>query len=126
MGAMAAMVVPDLFRMGQCELALQLDVIGRSPDQNSKFTRLGGPISFLNVIEGERPAIEFEGYALALARLQVHLSKPLQFLHWTRNAGVRISDIQLRYLRPLTMTRVAHIEGNHDGVVQGSTVRRYR
>src|SRR5260370_42558623 len=104
---------------------MKLDVIRRTPDKNSKVTRLGDPIPFLNVIEGERPAIEFEGYALALARLQVHPSKPLQFFDWTRNAGVRISDIQLRYLRPLTMTRVTHVEGNRDGVVQGSTVRRY-
>src|SRR6202165_3179560 len=50
-----------LFLMRKSELALQLDVIGRTPDQNSKVTRLGGPISFLNVIEGKRPAIEFEG-----------------------------------------------------------------
>ncbi len=87
---LAIHVVPAARRLFWSELegSLQLNIHGRTANQNAKISRIGSPVVVLYVEEGERAAVQSEGDLFRFPGLEFHFSETFQLFDWARDARV--------------------------------------
>src|SRR5260370_35636274 len=96
----------------ELEVSSQLNVDGRTANQNGKVSRFGVGGAFHYIEERECSTVQQECYLSRFSWLQIHLCKSFQFLGRPRHARMRIAHVQLRYFGSLPRTSILDLKGN--------------
>src|SRR4029077_164147 len=68
--------------------------------------------------------VEWDRNALGLSGLQRQLRESFEFLRWTRDRTVGVSNVQLGYSGGRPGSRIGHIEADHHRIVSRGRGRR--